>query len=657
MKFIKRDDKTILSLKMPKWGEIADSFVKKENWGEVEGSEDKGAGERMFRMVTAMGLVVAIFLYIFWGLIKLQIVEGGKLSERAENNYILTHTIPPNRGVVFDVNGNKLVENVLGYRLYMRTYGLSSDDELKLQEEIRYLSDFVSLNYDEVWAKYESAKTDDTVGEIMVGDEIDRDSVLELKAEKANLTFFTIEEVPIRQYLMGEEFSHVLGYTGQVRLEDMDDFADVEYGDIVGMDGLEYTYDDLLRGTKGKVVVEVDAANNKVAEFHDRQVDAIDGADLYLSIDSVLQEKVYTVISQRVVQYGASGGSAIIMDVNTGKIAAMVSYPSYDNQIMVGGISEDEYDAYNQIVNNPQNPFINRAISSAQAPGSAFKIIVGSALLDSGAITKDTIIESTGIIYIGADNLPIQEFGQHVYGKLNVTKGICKSSNIFFCRGLMDYSDIETFDVYADRFGIGKLTGIDLPGENPGILPSPENKAKMAEYSPWLDEYWYPEGDTCITGFGQGITLVTPIQLTVVSGAVANGGTFWEPTVVDKIAYTDGSVVENTSVVRDKDVVAPWVWEPIRAGMKCSTTYEGVISMLADTKVKVAAKTGTAEFGAQNAQGRYEHTHAWITGYFPAENPQYSFTVLLEDGGESGRAALTIEEVINFMADRGYVEE
>jgi penicillin-binding protein 2 len=330
-----------------------------------------------------------------------------------------------------------------------------------------------------------------------------------------------------------------------------------------------------------------------------------------------------------------------------------VSYPSYDGNLFVGGISQSEY---TQILNNGKNPLLNRALAAQIPPGSTFKTIVAAAGLDAKVISSKTIYVSRSG-YTFSNGAPFQEFRKHAYGPLNVVSALTVSSNIFFCEMIRDW-DMNKLVPYLDKFGIGKYTMVDIPGEAPGRLPSPENKAKLANTtSPWLEATWYPEGDSCNSVIGQGITMVTPIQMSNWMAAIANGGTLHTPHVAKKFVDENGFEYPLEFEILEKDIASKEALDLVRKGMWETVNSErGIVGSLANTGTTVAAKTGTAEFGKVNEKGIYEDTHAWVGGFFPYENPKYSFSVLLEDGGMSTNASAIMKEMITWMVQNGLVE-
>jgi penicillin-binding protein 2 len=277
--------------------------------------------------------------------------------------------------------------------------------------------------------------------------------------------------------------------------------------------------------------------------------------------------------------------------------------------------------------------------------------------LEEDAITPNTVFVSTGVIYLGQGQ-PFQEYHKYVHGPLDLRGGIAKSSNIYFCKTMLELG-IDKFVPYAEFFGIGQSTEIDLPGEASGRLPSPENKIQLANsgYYPWLDPIWYPEGDACNTAIGQGITAVTPLQVVNWASVIANGGKVVKP----KLGLKTVLETEEETKKKEKTIAAEILRQGkvsddslayVRDGMRHSVSGpQRVIVPLEGAKVPVAAKTGTAEFGVQDEEGIYTQTHAWVMGFFPYDDPQFAFVFFLEGGGESNNSASVARKYIDWFAE------
>ncbi|HVX92578.1 MAG TPA: penicillin-binding transpeptidase domain-containing protein, partial [Candidatus Dojkabacteria bacterium] len=360
-----------------------------------------------------------------------------------------------------------------------------------------------------------------------------------------------------------------------------------------------------------------------------------------------IQKEMYNVIQKGVAQYHATGGAGVLMDINSGEILSLVSYPSYNNNKFIGGISVSDFNKY---LNAKGKPLNNKAIGDQVPPGSVFKTIVASAALDAGVLSPSTVYVSSSN-YTFSNGVHFQEYHNHAYGALDLYGAISQSSNIYFCEVIRHW-DMNKLVPYLQKFGIGQYTFIDIPGEGKGMLPSPENKRILATTtSPWLDPIWYPEGDSCNSVIGQGITTVTPIQMVNWIAAIANNGTLNTPHVGQKLVYPDGKVDILKYDPLRKNIANNYALSSVRYAMWSAVHGpKRTIVGLTSAPIDVAAKTGTAEFGRVDRNGVYEHAHAWVTGFFPYEKPKYAFVVFLEDGSESFYAVNVARDFIDWFA-------
>jgi len=615
-----------------------------------------------------------IFFFLSFGLLitsiaKLQIVEGAKMAQRSEINKVRVSKIPAERGIIFDADGVKLVENVASMNVYLSIESyLDKDGQInneKLVESMDTLGGILGENWrqvavnseeiynslsDRVYSIYASSPY---FNKILLASDIDNDLAIKIKAKSQEIPGITIDNGNKRKYLYNEYFTHILGYTGEASARDIEILEDVGMGDTIGKIGVERYYNEEFRGVSGQLAEEIDALGRSVSKEPYILKSPQAGKTLYLTVKKDVQIKMYDLLADAVKKHDAAGGAGIIQDVNTGEILAIVSYPSYNGNLFVGGISQNEY---SKIINDKKTPLLNRSIAAQMPPGSTFKTVVATAGLDSKAINRNTIYVSRAG-YSFSNGAPFQEYRKNVYGSLTVVDALAVSSNIFFCEMIRNW-DMNKLVPYLEKFGIGSYTKIDIPGEAPGRLPSPENKIKLAKTtSPWLEPIWYPEGDSCNSVIGQGITLVTPIQMSNWMAAIANGGTLYTPHVAKKFVDEKGfeypvkfePLRENIASQASLEIVRKGMWETVNGS-------RGIVGSLSNTGTKVAAKTGTAEFGKVNEKGVYEDTHAWVAGFFPFDKPKYSFTVFLEDGGSSSNASAVMREMIIWMVQNGFVE-
>lgn len=620
-----------------------------------------------WNFVYAFVLFSIIFAVLIFNVVKLQVVEGESMLERSQINKVRITSVKAFRGVIFDSQGKKLVENIPSVNVYISLDSFRQDDGLdnsRLENVLNTLGGILGDN----WKKVESAdleflslservyaisKENPYINKVLLADDIDNELVIKIKAMGQELEGVSLDDGSKRNYLYGDMFTHVLGYTGEASEDDLEKYSMLSNGDIVGKSGLEKFYEDQLQGKHGKLAQEIDAFGRSVSPVAYTLSEPVSGNSLYLSINMDVQKQMYVLLKDAVKEYSAAGAAGIIEDVNTGELLAIVSYPSYDNNLFVGGITQSDF---NSLLKNSKNPLLDRSISAQIPPGSTFKTIVAAAGLEEKVITKNTkYVSRTG--YTFSNGAPFQEFRNHAYGTLDITDALMVSSNIFFCEMIRDW-DINELVPYLESFGIGQYTGIDIPGEMPGRIPSPENKKALAQTtSPWLEEIWYPEGDSCNSVIGQGITLVTPIQMSNWIAAIANGGTLHTPHVGKKFVNEDGFEYPIEYTAKRENVVSDETLEIVRKGMwEVVNGPRGIAKTLSLTGTSVAAKTGTAEFGKLNEKGVYEDTHAWVTGFLPYEDPKYSFSLLLEDGGSSANAVATIKDMIIWMVKNGFVK-
>ncbi len=614
--------------------------------------------------ILAFVLFFGIFAVLLWQLSVLQVEHGEELLAQSEDNQVRVENTSALRGVIFDRNGAKLVENVTSANLYVMIDKYIEEDEVD-GASLQASSDTLEGILGNHWKKNSSAEKEyKTIFErildihnespfftdILIASDLSNDEIIKIKAE--NLLGIYVDEGSKRSYPYKDIVASILGYTGDVTAEDLENFDYLNSIDVVGRTGIEREYDKILAGIDGQIAWEVDSLGKKISEDGLELSKPVAGKNIYLTLDIELQSKLYEAVKKGVVDSDATGGAGIIEDVSTGEILAIVTYPSYDNNLFVGGISIADYST---LLNDKANPLMNRAIAAQVPAGSTFKTIVATAALDAGAITRYTLYTSRAG-YTFSNGASFQEYHNHSYGTLNVVGALTVSSNIYFCELIRNWN-MDALVPYLEKFGIGSLTEIDIPGEMAGRVPSPANKMLLANStSPWLDPIWYPEGDSCNSVIGQGITLVTPIQMSNWMAAIANEGTLYKPHLAKYFVDESGEKVDSKIEVLQNSIASKTAFDVTKEGMWSAVNGSGAsIASLSGLGTQVAAKTGTAEFGALNKDGSYEHTHSWVGGFFPYDNPKYSFTIFLEDGGESINAVRVMREMIQWMVQNGKI--
>lgn len=515
-------------------------------------------------------LILAVTSVLIVGrLFFLQIVKGSYYRSISDTNRTRTIVINAPRGIFFDRNKIPLVFNVPGYR-----------EKPKDGKETKI---------------------------------IDNDEAIKLIAKG----WSNLEIDSLRSYPFKDAFAHVLGYIGQISEEELKDFPNYKGGDLIGKTGIEKEYESVLSGTKGRELVEVDSLGKVVRKLG--KTDPIPGKDIMLTVDSKIQKAAFEASSE--IKKGA-----IIVSTPKGEILALISKPSFDPNLFTKPNKD-----VSQILGDSENqPLLNRAIGGVYPPGSTFKLITATAGLEEKKIDKNFKVEDTGILTIGAFSFANWYFAQYgkKEGSLNVIGAIKRSNDIFFYK-LAEMVGVEKLSVMAEKFGLGKTLGIDLIGEEKGLVPSPLWKEKV------IGDKWFL-GDTYHYGIGQGYLLTTPLQVNYWTQVIANGGVGYRP----HLLKNSKSEILNPKFLTEETVSL------IREGMIESCSRGGVAWPLFEFKVKgkeikIACKTGTAQHGGEETL-----PHAWITLFAPSEKPEIIVTVLSESSGEGSNIAAPIAKKI-----------
>ncbi len=514
------------------------------------------------------------------------------------------------------------------------------------------------------------AHFDNCLKPVIVLSNIPYDVAVKLDTMHAQLPGVSVVSEPVRVYTNGPYFAHLLGYVGPISPQEYSQNQDTYApDDKVGATGLESVLENDLRGTKGIAQVVVNSDQHIVSQIASQA--PITGNNVTLTIDAGLQISVTQALQKGLQEANVQAGVAIVERVDTGQILSMVSLPSYDNNLFSSGISQSNFDRLNS---DPTLPMFDRAVSGAYPPGSTFKMITASAALQENVVTPDTTVFCPGYIQVPytfneSQRTTFRDWRAAGHGDLNIVQAITESSDTFFyimagphqvdrtihndngtdtqvftryytpgAATPMDFNGlgIDKLHSYAEAFGLGQPTGIDLPGEATGIAPDPTWKKTATPDNPWS------LGDTLFTAIGQGDNLVTPLQLVNVTAAVANGGTLYQPQLVLNVTDSSGKIVQDFQSKTIRQVpVSPQNLALVREGMHdvVSDPVKGTAAGHITLKsVQWAGKTGTAEYGnpiAIKDGVEVRRAHAWFTAFAPYDNPQIAIVVLLEGGQES----------------------
>lgn len=569
------------------------------------------------RLKNMLLVSTGIFLVLLGRMAYLQIYKGVYYDKQADGNRLRSTRIVAARGLMYDRHGKVLVDNSAGYTLTLQPHRKYTEDMLQTLGNI--------LNIQPEMIKKKLSLAADNYEPVKIKSNLTTEELTSIEERRKELNGVVVETEPERRYLFNELAVHTLGYTGEVSEYDITQgrFKGLPQGSIVGKAGLEKTYDNYLRGTDGKRNEEVDASGRVVQQLGSLAPKS--GKDLVLTIDLGIQQAAEKAVDEQLAALQKSGVApyakacaVVAMDPTTGAIRAMVSRPGFNPNLFVRGISNKDWQAINQ---NPFDPMTDKAISGEYPPGSTFKVVTGSAALDLHKVTPEEMIYDSGHHWI----IPMGNAGGEALGWINFQTAFAASDNVYFYE-MGRRVGIDNLDAYATKFGFGNITGIDLPGESAGLIPSPAAKQKV------FGEEW-GLGDTFNASIGQGLTLVTPLQLAQMLSIVAENGVIHQPYLVEKVINEDGSLLAVPQRKEAKKIdISSETLALIQKGLLGVTQAGGTAAYFSSLGVPIAGKTGTAE----NPHGQ---DHGLFIAYAPADNPKLVVAAVVEQGSYGSTAA------------------
>ena len=669
-----------------------------------------------YNLITIFTYIVGVILIV--QLFNLQIVNGAKYRQESNTRLTRESTLEAARGDILDRSGNILVTSSQKFNLelykskidtetlnnsilkivnvlekyevsYTDSFPISinpfqftiSDDNLKKwkknneidenataeeafyvfknkykisNQDVSEIRKIIAIRYAISIEGYSSTKS------LTIAKDIPREAIAEFSENSDNYPGINISVQPVRLYKEGTLASHILGYAAKISDDEYKNLKDdYDQNDLIGKTGIESLFEKYLKGKKGTKQIDMAVDGTTTAEVVEDE--AVAGSNVILTIDSKLQKIAEEALKDKKKKiknggfgkvYDAKGGSCVVMNVKTGEVLAMASYPDYNPQSFANGISSEEWKSYNE---NTSYPLLNKCIQSAYEPGSIFKMVTAIAGLESGNISLTERINDTGVYKTyGTDWKCWYYTDYHTgHGYLNVIGAIQKSCNFFFYE-TADRMGIDTLDKYAKYFGLGKKTGIELPGEVSGNLAS-------KEYVKSINESWNP-GDTINAAIGQGYNKFTPLQMAKYISMVANGGNKVDAGIVKSIQNADGTEVskdeinkfvsEKLGISKDNEseditLNSEYV-NAVKEGMRSVTSGEAgtAYARFKNFNISVGGKTGSAEAG-KDANGK-DIVNAWFAAFAPYEDPEIAVVVMVENGGHGN---YTAEAVRNVMAE------
>ena len=599
--------------------------------------KDERDERRLFESRAWIGFIIIslCMLALLGRYVWLQIYSYENFSTRSESNRVSVRPIAPNRGLIYDRRGRVIAENRPAYRLEIiaeKVAGKTPGLEALLDE----LSTIILLSEEDRASFHKSRGHYRVFDSVPVKFNLSEREVARFAVNRHRLDGADVVPYLSRHYPYGELLTHVLGYIGRL---DAEDIASVDEGNYrgtrtIGKIGVEKFREKELHGLSGFERVETNSRGRvlNVLERHD----AIPGTDIVLSIDVAVQRAAWDALGDR-------PGSVVAIDPRDGSVIALVSKPGYDPNAFVHGISQQ---AYNDILNAPGRPLFNRALKGGYEPGSTLKPFVALAGLELDLITPQTRVFSNGKFYIKGYDRPYRDWKDMGHGWVELDSALEQSVNTYFYQLAMDMG-IDRMHDYLSQFGFGSATGIDVPGEGKGLLPSRQWKRAVHELP------WYP-GETVIAGIGQGFNVVTPLQLANAVAALVNGGTLYSPRLLyaTKPAGVERAKRLNAPIEMQVPVKDPQDWQAVLDGMdKVVNGLRGTARRIAvDARWRIGGKTGTAQVYKLGKDKNYknrevpEHLrdHALFIAFAPVEAPRIAIAVVVEHGGAGSKAAAPV---------------
>lgn len=575
------------------------------------------------RLNGLMLCLFAAFAVLLIRLFYLQVIEGEELRRLSENNCIRLQSIDAPRGLIFDRNRELLVDNRPSFDL-----SIIIRDAKPVEETIEKLAGYIKFPKKEMMDIVSRNKGLFTYKPVLLKSNIGREALAAIEVHMFDLPGIQVDIRPMRNYIRPESASHLIGYLSQISPAELksEKYSFARAGDFIGKFGIEKTYESFLLGKRGGRQVEVNATG-QVARVIET-VEAKPGHNIYLTIDHVLQEKAEKLLE-------GVAGAAVAMDPSTGEILALASSPSFDQNSFVTGMS---HEAWNALIQNPMRPMENKAVQGEYPPASTYKIVTAIAGLEEKVIDVETKIFCPGFYRFGDRVFRCWKRGGH--GEVDLVDAISKSCDVFFYQ-VGQKLGVDRLAWYAKACGLGSPTGIQLDHEASGLIPTSGWKKKRFGIR-WL------KGETLSVAIGQGYNLTTPIQMLVLTAAVANGGTLRKPLLFRSIETVEGEVVktsqkENLGVLPATkgtlEIVKKGLWEVVnkRHGTAWIARVEGL---------DISGKTGTAQVvsrkkGDSETEEDREYAmkpHAWFVAYAPTVNPEIAVVVIVEHG-EHGSSA------------------
>ncbi len=584
------------------------------------------------RIIASYIFVICTFIILFSRYFYLQLIDHGNLLQQSINNYSSIVAALPVRGGIIDRNGVILSDNKVSYVVAILPKSIKKSNDLfdKLSEYIN----ITELDRKKYQTQLKHSKNYDW---IIIKDDLSNTEVANLTAHGYEFPELSVFARTKRYYPFDEIYSHSIGYVGRVssndkaKIDKSGQSNDYLSNDYIGKSGLEAYYEGYLRGQLGKKIIQTDAFGNEVGLIANTQ--ATDGYTIELTIDNNLQQLAWKAL-------GDNKGAIVAIDPQTGGILAYVSKPGFDPNWFIDGISNDDWD---DLSNNSNKPLLNRASQGSYPPGSTFKPFMAIGSLYLGIRTPEQTMNDPGYYIIPGSTHKFRDSQPNGLGIINLTQAIMHSSDAYFYKLGLDMG-IDRLDQVMNLFGFGAKTGIDLPHENPGLLPSRAWKAKRFSRDPY-QKNWLA-ADSVNIGIGQGFNNYTPLQMAQATAILANDGIVIKPHFLNRILEKDGTTIESYRYAESRLPIPQSDIEVVKKAMQKVITEGNARQLGVGLKYTMAGKTGTAQVVGMNQDSRKAKfsgqefkDHAWFIAFAPVDNPKIAVAVIVENGGWGASAA------------------
>lgn len=603
---------------------------------EIDDIEEKDEGALDLlkkRLLGGAAVVLFFFAVIILRLWMLQITNGPEYETRAYSNRVRIRDIAAPRGHLLDRHGREIVTNRPSFNVV-----LIQEDSHDVGDVLKRLAPVLKMDISELWEKIRDASGTPRYLPVRLKEDIDWQTLAYLESHNHEFSGIRTEVQPVRVYHYEDLAANVIGYLGVISKKELA-AADPEIytgQEIIGKRGIERLREADLRGEKGKNFTEVDAKGFEQTQL--KTLEPLPGRELRLTLDNDLQQ-----IAESYMAAGDKSGAVVAMEVNTGRLLVAASAPSIHIGEFIGGISKDAWQA---LLDNPRHPLLNKVVQATYPPGSTYKMVTALAGLAKGAIDENTTFYCPGQMSFGNRTYRCWKKGGH--GTVNLQRAIGESCDVYFYQVGIKVG-VDSLAEYAQKLGLGKKTGAEMEFEKEGLTPTKKWKQKYRK-AKWQD------GETLSVAIGQGFNIVTPLQMCVMTSAIANGGKAYRPKIVEQVTDPEGKIIENfTPELLSEAQGVDRFLQSIRSGMEDVVQGKrGTARNVAIEGLRIGGKTGTAQVvrlaqykGLKEENIPYEYRdHAWFTCYAPAENPEIAVTVLVEHGLHGGSGAGPIARAV-----------